>query len=149
MRLAIYAFFFMFLATAAYAQQPDEGFTDLMQAKSLQCEFGEGYAVSWKSGKPQFESGSMGTVTTFDSIDLKKGTARVIANAGAGDVIVIPTASGLNFMEKTDSGNLVFTTVFYHYASPDIPRYVAVTSRHMDMFGPFPSQYHGTCKIWG
>ena len=83
----------------------------------------------------------------FDSIDISNRKARMIAS-GATDVrIVVANSTGLTFAEVTDSGNANFTTVFAAYSASGSDRFVVVTSRHQDILGPFPSQYHGTCEI--
>ena len=54
----------------------------------------------------------------------------------------------LDVHRKTGVGGLNFTTVFTHFVEPENVARVAVTSRHISLFGsPFPSQYHGTCVI--
>ena len=84
----------------------------------------------------------------FDSIDTQAGTARIIGNAGAGDISVVVTPVGLTFIEQTGVGGLNFTTVFTHFVEPENVARAAVTSRHLILVGsPFPSQYHGTCVI--
>jgi hypothetical protein len=75
------------------------------------------------------------------------GTARIIGNIGAGDILVKMTPAGITFIEETLFGNLNITTVFANYDSSASQRFVAVASRHQNINGPFPSQYHGTCTI--
>ena len=84
---------------------------------------------------------------TFDSIDAKGGKARIIGNEGASNARVLLTATGLTFVEETAFGNVNFTTVFGRYDSATSRRFVAISSRHQDINGPFPSQYHGTCSV--
>jgi len=135
-------------AAPAGAQDVEEAFQRLASAKSLRCDIGAGGAVRWQSGKPQVKSDRLDVVLHFDAIDHKKRSARLIANAGASDVVVLMTESGLTFVERTQSGNLTFTTVFAEYA-PNSRDFIAVHSRHVTGAGlPMPSQYHGACKIW-
>ena len=122
----------------------------LFQAQSVRCEWGQGTIVSWDEGRPVLEQGNFGKDAgiVFDSIDTQAGTARIIGNAAAGDIRVVVTPVGLTFIEKTGVGGLNFTTVFAHFVGPENVARVAVTSRHIALFGsPFPSQYHGTCVI--
>jgi hypothetical protein len=65
----------------------------------------------------KLESSSYGEggAVTFDSIDAKAGTARIIGNAGAGDVATLITAVGLTFLEQTAVGNINVTPVFADY----------------------------------
>ena len=126
----------------------------LFQAQSIKCEWGQGTTARWNEGRPSLEQASVGkdagTVfeMVFDSIDTQAGTARIIGNAGAGDISVVVTPVGLTFIEQTGVGGLNFTTVFTHFVEPENVARVAVTSRHITLSGsPFPSQYHGTCVI--
>lgn len=136
----------------AHAQQADDAYERLVSATSLRCELTKGTQASWDSGDltlAQSDSGASGEVT-FDSINHKRGTARLIANAGATDVKVMASSTGLTFVEKTDVGNWNFTTVFAHYDAPGSRRFVVVESRHTTLstlIGPFPSQYYGSCVV--
>ena len=135
--------------TTASAQQADEPFTRLLSARSVRCDIGRGTQASWDGGKVQLLNSDFGPggEVTFDSIDAKAGKARIIGNVGAGDVLVLVTIAGLTFVEQTPLGNVNFTTVFASYDSPSSGRFVAVSSRHQNLNGPFPSQWHGTCSI--
>ena len=83
----------------------------------------------------------------IDSIDLQGGKARAVGTQGVSNEIALVTASGLTFIEKTNTGNQIFTTVFAD--GPLIPLYLlAVTSRHMVMMGVvIVSQWYGRCEI--
>jgi hypothetical protein len=120
-----------------------------VSAHSIRCQLGRGTQASWDGGKLELENANMGESgqATFDSIDPKAGKARLIGNAGAGDVLIIATSAGLTFIEQTAFGNVNFTTVFAAYDSAASRRFVAVSSRHQNINGPFPSQYHGTCSV--
>ena len=133
------------LPAVAFAQAADL----LFSARTLTCEWGQGTSAKWTDGgPPSLSQGSFGAGTIFDAIDTEAGTARIIGNAGSGDVNVVVTPVGLTFIEKTGVGGLNFTTVFTHFVEPENVARVAVTSRHITLFGsPFPSQYHGTCVI--
>lgn len=121
----------------------------LLGAKSLRCELGLGYAGAWQNGVFKIEKGewSKSAAIVFDSVDLKKGTARMLGNAGAVDVIVITTAAGLTFIEKTVGGWMTMMTVFSSPLSND-GEFVCAYSRHTALGSTsVSSQYHGTCKI--
>jgi len=124
-------------------------FRRLIQVRSLKCTFQVGLAADWESGKVKTSKlSSDNMVLHFDSIDLKKGVARLIGGAGAADVSTVLTSSHLSFIEKTDVGNLNFTTVFPFYEK-GTHNFAAVTSRHVTIVDkPLPSQYHGTCQVW-
>lgn len=127
-----------------------EALNQLKEVQSLKCTFGKGYSAAYEG--PNFSmkeiSDEFGFV--FDSIDLKNRTARIIGNVGAADVVAFLTNGGLQFLEETAVGNIMFTTVFPHFKVKPI-EFTAVTSRHLtlDFLNPvpFPSQRHGTCRI--
>ena len=139
------------------AYSKEDALESLLKAKSLKCYYSEGYTGIWDDGKLKIEKGHLGTsekdsAMVFDSIDLKKGTARLIRNQGSSDVIVLETPAGISFIEKTPVGYLMVTTVFASYKK-GTNEFVCVYSRHVGSFsplklGPMPSQWHGTCKIW-
>jgi hypothetical protein len=139
------------------AYSKEDALEILLKAKSLKCYYLEGYTGIWDNGVLKIEKGNFGipgkgSAMVFDSIDLNKGTARVIGNQGASDVIAIATQSGISFIEKTPAGNLMIATVFAYYKK-GTEEFVSVYSRHFGAMsqtklGPMPSQWHGTCKIW-
>ena len=137
------------LGSGAYAQPAEEAFARLLTVRSLRCELGAGTQASWDSGSLKLERSAFGegAKVTFDSIDTKAGKARLIGTQGAGDVQVLLTVAGLTFIEQTAFGNLNFTTVFSKFDSAVSRRFIAVASRHQNINGPFPSQYHGTCSV--
>ena len=59
---------------------------------------------------------------------------------------MLETSSGLTFIETTLSG-LNFTTVYNHMVDPTSNKRAAVTSRHLDLGDPLPSQFYGTCVL--
>ncbi len=122
----------------------------LINVKSLKCTIGPGNSADWNSGfpRPEKTGWGKGNILHFDSINLKTKKARIIGNRGATDVVVMMTLKGIHFLEGTGSGNIIFSTVFFHRTKKG---YAFVTSRHLDFGfgnGPFPSQFHGTCKIF-
>jgi hypothetical protein len=122
----------------------------VFEARSIRCEWGRGTQADWDGGKLSLEQGTFGrdASLTFDSIDIEKRTARILGNAGASDVVVIPTPVGLTFFEQTALGGVNVTTVFASGVGAN-KQLVGVTSRHLSTFGgPFPSQWHGPCRIF-
>ena len=139
--------FFLTIASPSFAV--DEAFDKLLIAKSLKCELGPGVSTEWDEGKIKTESGKFGSSLHFDSIDLEKGTARIIGNQGAEDILSILTLAGISFVETTGLGNMILTTVFFEYTDKNSKQYKMVQSRHVSlMSNAFPSQYYGNCKIW-
>jgi hypothetical protein len=104
---------------------------------------------NWKGKTVKVEPDNSHSGTShFDSIDLQTKTARLIGNAGAGDVSILLGVSGLTFIEQTGAGNFSFTTIFPFYKQ-NTTEFIAVTSRHMNLIKYLlPFQYHGTCKVW-
>lgn len=136
-------------AKGNFAVADDETFQKLYKAKSLKCTF-EAYSIAdWKGGEMKVANGREKLSFIFDSINHKEGTARGMSNLQAVDERVIPTALGFTFIEQTAIGNITITTVFGSYRK-ETEEFSAVHSRHMDMpGGPLPSQYYGTCEIYG
>lgn len=86
----------------------------------------------------------------FDAIDIKKAEARLIGNQAASDVVVAATPAGLTFIERTEAGNFMMTSVVpWHGNEGD---FAAVTSRHIVLAGfyraPIASQLYGACKVF-
>lgn len=136
------------LLTPAWANETVANYKRLVQARSLKCAFVVGMQADWKTG--QLKTSAIAgeeLVLHFDSIDAKKGTARLIGNVGAADIVTLLTATSLSFIEQTFTGNLNLTTVFPFYKK-DTQEFVAVTSRHQLLESAFPSQHHGTCQVW-
>jgi hypothetical protein len=65
-----------------------DGYDSLVSAKSLKCEFGLGSTGHWSGSKLVLEQNRFDVTFHFDSIDIKTGKARLIANEGADDVTV-------------------------------------------------------------
>lgn len=141
MRQALALATILALATPASA----DVFSELAAAKTLRCTFPTGNFGAWDEGK--FSTGkTTDTMTSvFHSIDRGEGTARLIGNVGAEDVMVV----GLNFVEVTTSGNMNITTVFpiqvqSKTGKGGLPKrgFAAVLSRHFYGFdNAVPTQY--------
>jgi len=138
---------FCLICLPGQVQCQQEPITQLVSARSLECLFGPGTVAEWKAQRFTISQDLWKGDTHFDSIDPKGGKARLIGNQGATDVLVLPSSSGLTFVEATSAGNFSFTTVYAsHCGAAGI--FSAVMSRHMNLLGePLSSQYHGTCKI--
>lgn len=138
----------LLMVAASVIEISDASGQDLLQARSIRCEWERGTQAEWDNGKLSLKQGSFGkdATVTFDSINIQKRTARIVGNAGASDVVVIPTADGMTFLERTALGSVNVTTVFAEGVGPS-KQLVGVTSRHISLSGPFPSQWHGPCRI--
>ena len=133
-----------------HASGADDGaFARLLKVKSLKCKLTTGVYADWKSGGPRITPDKSGVEYHFDSIDLSKNSARLIANVGAGDVRAFATPGGISFVEWPPLGNPVTTNVFPFLANDG--GFIAVSSRHTasGISGmALPSQYHGSCAKW-
>lgn len=92
---------------------------------------------------------------TFAQLDAKKSRAVMVGNAGSAEVLFWVSKTGLHFLEETDGGNPILTTIFFNQHNQE---YVAVHSRHLgippfpgvgylEKATPMPSQHYGTCTI--
>ncbi|RUR11575.1 hypothetical protein [Legionella septentrionalis] len=138
---------------------------ELMSAKSLECYFPKGAIANWQGKTMKLEEDHMANAIHFDNIDTNdKKRARMIGNMGATDVLASMSPTGITFIEFTDVGNVMYTTVFPTYlgdkkinSDPQKNKlffqkaYIAVYSRHIydPIIGPMPSQFHGYCRILG
>ena len=140
----------IFFSTTAPFATPDQALQRLVSARTLKCEFGPGTAGQWENGQFKVVSGTFGTdgkngTVHFDSLNIKAGTARAIAN-GATDVAVQVDAKGLTFVERPDRGVVIVTTVFA--AGDGTGAFPAVFSKHIELLTiPLPQQYYGFCRI--
>lgn len=121
----------------------------LLGVRSLKCEFTASASVNWDSGSPRGEGGNDHLAIHFDTIDVKKGEARVIGNQIATDVVAAATTAGLTFVERTEAGNFIMTTVVPWRGNEG--DFAAVMSRHIVLVGfykpPMVSQLYGSCRI--
>lgn len=137
---------------SAQAEQADAEYERLIAAETLRCLFDEGHGATWnEDGAVASESRGPFGPLVFDSIEILKGTARLIGNAGAEDVTVILSLNGLTFVEQTPTGSLNITTVYAEAVETlgtGLDVFMAVTSRHIAInFVPLPSQYYGSCRV--
>jgi hypothetical protein len=118
-----------------------------MQRESLKCSFPSYASADWDEDRPQVKTGKQADFGfNIDSIDYKKGSARLIGNAGAEDLIAIAGDSSASFVERVPLGTVNVTTV---YAYRDrAGHFKAVHSRHTHIGGPSPSQNYGFCQPW-
>ena len=124
---------FVVLGTAAFGAEP----------KAFICKFTQGAAAKYDEAEWSVKVLSERMDFTFAGLSPQQGKAQMIGNAGASDVRFWKGAWTWNFVEVTDSGNVMTTTIFDASNGKD---YAAVHSRHTSISGePFPSQYRGIC----
>jgi len=104
-----------------------------------------------RNGRQTVEQDPDNGSVTYDNIDIAKGTARIIANLGAGDLAAwIDRQGSLWLIERTPVGYEVVTTVFPMYAE-GTSEFVMVESPHTLGIGgniAVGSTAYGTCKVW-
>jgi hypothetical protein len=119
---------------------------------ALRCEF-----ESHTSGTSQSKDSRISAMVKqepgidpliYGSLDPVKGSAQLIGNVGASDVMFVATAFNWSFVEITDAGNVKVTQVFvWEETAADLGYYRAVHSRHSSMMGAIVvSQHYGRCK---
>jgi hypothetical protein len=117
------------------------------QPRAFVCEFTSRHSGTLKPAYVQErgQGAGHGLSITFASVDLTKGTAQMVGNAGAAPVTVLANEGRMHFVEVTDAGNLSVTSVFVLSRSGE--QLPAVHSRHMALLGASAvvSQYTGTC----
>ena len=117
------------------------------QTQSFRCSFSDGYVTDFKTNKPVTNRDkNKFTDLTFDQLDVKKGSGRMIGNSGATDVGVINGDNSIHIIEQTKSGNMNITTIF-NPSVKNSSNYPVVHSRHVNIFDePLTSQYVGLCR---
>ena len=114
---------------------------------SLRCNFSDGMVTNFDNGNAKSKSNSSMPELIFDQIDIKKGTARLIGNAGTETIQALQGQDSIHLLEQTMTGNLNLTTVFLKTKNKNnlLP---VVTSRHQSIVdAPLVSQYVGLCKV--
>lgn len=153
MKKTVLFIIFMLLLVPAYAQE-NMSHDELLSAKTIRYYLGQGTSpkegtlgMNAKLETHPWSSDPKDSMMTIDSINIKEGTARLIGNAGAEDLIVLISSSGLNFIERTPSGNINLTTIFSTKIK-GTNKYPVVESRHIGTsWTPMPSQYYGEAEI--
>jgi hypothetical protein len=119
----------------------------LQRAKSLRCTYTAAVAHWIRVSGHTVEQTNDKSTATYDAINLTKGTARIIANQGAGDLDAWWGGGSLWLSERTPVGNLVVTTVFPQYA-PGTNEFVVLESRHSFVgTTALGESTYGTCKV--
>ena len=128
--------------------EPFPNLLDLIQGHSLKCGFSVVSQTYWENGNLTIKTETeQDFLLHFDSIDIQRNHARLVGNLGAVDVSLLLTGGTLSFLETTANGGVNLTTIFPRYRN-ESHEFIAVTSRHLSVFGPFSSQHHGSCRIW-
>jgi|HubBroStandDraft_4_1064222.scaffolds.fasta_scaffold344203_2 hypothetical protein len=135
---------------------PNDPVSRLRSAHTLRCHFTAAATTKWTNGQRTITSENLNVQAranevTYDSIDLKKGTARAIGNAGAADVTVkVDRMGALWMVETVPMGYLVVTTIIPNYAA-DSTDFIIIESRHTWLPSAYAlgTQDSGTCSVLG
>jgi hypothetical protein len=129
----------------------------LRAARTLWCRFTAEAITEWESGQRAITKHNLNprdapNKIVYDNIDLEKGTAREIGNAGAVDLSVrLDRLGGLWIVKKAPVGFMIVTTVFPLYAAGS-QEFVVVESRHLfngvSALG-LAEQSSGSCSVIG
>ena len=127
------ASFLLISLSGAYAAEP----------RAFVCKFPQG-VIGRYDGRWSAEADAGTMEFTFASLNNQKGSAEIIGNAGASTVRFWKGVWMWNFVEITDAGAVMTTTVF---EASDGQNYPAVHSRHTSISSgtALPSQYRGMC----
>jgi hypothetical protein len=113
----------IFWSGIAWGDNAESPYRNLARARSLECTFTEKYHMRFHNIDPQLNK----------------------AGLSGNDVSVLLSPESISFIEINPSGHPNFTTVFPFYIE-GTTEFIAVSSRHVSIGRPFPSQHHGTCK---
>ena len=137
----------------AAGSSSEQALQELIKAKDFKCMLKSGYQVKFDGSsvdgrESEFSSNPEDSTINFAQLDLIKGTALLVGNAGSSPLEVFVGETGLTFLEKTDNGNIVVYKIF---ANKYDRKYFFVNSRHPQISAAItislPSQYYGSCKI--
>jgi hypothetical protein len=118
----------------------------LKHALTLKCSFTASASTEFKEGRRAISSTKDEGQSTFSTISIQKGTAKVISNIRVADIVVRYAQGAIWFIETTPAGNLVITTIFPIYVQ-GTEDFVVVESRH-SMIGTsvLGEQSSGGCR---
>ena len=114
---------------------------------TFRCKFSEGQSTNFEDGNPSSKRSEFPELL-FDKINVEKGTARIIGNNGAVDIVALRGSESVHLIEQTAIGNLSVATIFINEKFKKINSYPIVISRHMTIsVSPHTSQHRGLCKL--
>jgi hypothetical protein len=131
----------IFWSGIAWGDNAESPYRNLARARSLECTFTILSQSSWQDGRILIQTKTEKYHMRFDNIDPQLNKAGLSGK----DVSVLLSPESISFIEINPSGHPNFTTVFPFYIE-GTTEFIAVSSRHVSIGRPFPSQHHGTCK---
>ena len=143
-RAALSIIIFMVFFTQDLRSPAESSSPSAKLPKALHCMFDQGSFNVFENGKFASEPGGK-MQFVIAAIDAKAGTAQMIGNAGAENLIMLRGKGNMNFVEQTGVGNINLTSVYTKVAPSG--GFVAVHSRHVGTGDdPMISQYYGVCE---
>jgi hypothetical protein len=140
----------LLLGWGAAASGADDPAARLRGARSLHCAFTSTVLTWVRSGHRSIEQTNNKGTATYDNINVAKGTARIIASDGAGDIAIWrDSQENLWMLERSPSGNEIVTTVFPMYAE-STDAFVVLETRHWLALSRnilAGETAYGTCRI--
>jgi hypothetical protein len=136
------------LVCGSKASGADDPGTLLRGARSLQCSYTSSVNTFVRNGHRTIENTTDKGTAIYDNINVIKGTARMVGNIGATDVVVwVDRMGSIWIRERTPFGNEFVTTVFPTYVE-GTKEFVVLESRH-SMVGQtiLGEESFGTCRI--
>ena len=143
-KAGIVAAFVVCIAAAASAQivAPVNDVRALLAVRSLKCTFPWYASADWNEDAPKVKNATQEFGFNIDSIDYPKGSARMIGNAGAEDLVAASGEATVSFIEQVPVGSFNITTVYAWRNKAG--HFKAVHSRNTAIGGPSPSQNYGS-----
>ena len=133
-----------FLTATQDAQEPLER---LRSARRIECSWALATQTNWDGGRAATETQAGGMSASVFEFDPETETATIVSANGRSPVVRL-VVGAVSFIESP-RGGISLTTVFPWPDPRNSGAFIAVLSRHLDLSGPFPSQWHGSCQITG
>jgi hypothetical protein len=140
----------LLLACGTAANGADDPASRLRGARSLRCTFTSNVETRISRGHRRIAQTSDKGAAVYDNINVTKGTARIVANSGAADIVAWrDRQDNLWMLERSPSGNEIVTTVFPMYAE-GTDEFVVLETRHYQVIRAqvaVGDTAFGSCKI--
>jgi len=122
------------------------GATRPLDTVTLDCIFEHQSTIHIREGKPTGDdSAQKPLLTTFTGLNESDGSATMVGNAGSTPLVFFSDGLRWVFVELTQSGNVMVTSMMVPPASGET---YAVHSRHAWLLDSgLISQWGGTCKV--
>ena len=124
----------------------------LRTARSLRCHFTAEADTKWTKGQRSITNEALNpdvaNEVVYDSIDVRKGKARIVGNIGASDVAVHADSFGAIWIVDVSPAGFVFVTTIMPLYAAGTEDFIVLESRHswvgQSALGEQPS---GSCAL--